>query len=101
MKKFLAVYIGTASAREKSGWDKMDETKRKGLEASGMKAWGDWMTAHKASIVETVPRRVRNPHSRARIQPAVLTSCQNLWRSAGFSQTPSSLAVRPRTSSRL
>ena len=53
MKKFLAVYIGTASAREKSGWDKMDEAKRKGLEAAGMKAWGEWMGTHKASIVET------------------------------------------------
>jgi hypothetical protein len=53
MKKFLAVYIGTASAREKSGWDKMDEAKRKGLEAAGMKAWGEWMGTHKGSIVET------------------------------------------------
>ncbi len=53
MKKFLAIYIGTAAAREKAGWDKMDEAKRKGLEAAGMKAWGDWMTSHKASIVET------------------------------------------------
>ncbi len=52
MKKYLAIYIGTATTRERSGWDKMDETKRKGLEASGMKAWGDWMTANKASIVE-------------------------------------------------
>ncbi len=53
MKKFLAIYIGTASAREKSGWDKMDEAKRKGLEAAGMKSWGDWMATHKASIVVT------------------------------------------------
>lgn len=52
MKKYLAIYIGTAATRERSGWDKMDETKRKGLAASGMKAWEDWMTANKASIVE-------------------------------------------------
>ena len=39
MKKFLAIYIGTASALEKSGWNTMDESKRKALEASGMKAW--------------------------------------------------------------
>jgi len=52
MKKFLAIYIGTATAREKSEWDKMDETKRKALETSGIKAWGEWMGTHKASIVE-------------------------------------------------
>jgi hypothetical protein len=53
MKKFLAVYLGTPSGREKSGWDKMDESKRKQLEASGMKAWGDWMATHQAAILET------------------------------------------------
>jgi hypothetical protein len=51
MKKFLAIFIGSASAREKSGWDTMDEAKRKQREASGMKAWGDWMMANRASIV--------------------------------------------------
>ncbi|MGH8174836.1 MAG: hypothetical protein ACREV5_01075 [Steroidobacter sp.] len=50
MKKFLAIYIGTASAVEK--WKATEEGKRKALEQSGMKAWGDWMTAHQASIVE-------------------------------------------------
>ena len=39
MKKFLAIYIGTASALEKSGWNKLDEEKRKKLQQSGMKAW--------------------------------------------------------------
>ncbi len=53
MKKFLAIYVGTAASREKSGWDEMEETKRKGLEAAGMKAWGEWMTTHKASIVDS------------------------------------------------
>ena len=52
MKKFLAIYIGTASALEKSGWNTMDESKRKALEASGMKAWGEWMMVNKAAIVE-------------------------------------------------
>ena len=53
MKKFLAVYIGTAAALEKSGWQTMDEAKRRKLEASGMKAWGEWMTAHDSAIVES------------------------------------------------
>jgi hypothetical protein len=52
MKKFLAIYVGTAAAFEKSGWNTMDEAKRKKLEASGIKAWGDWMVAHKSAIVE-------------------------------------------------
>jgi len=52
MKKFLAIYIGTASAREKSKWDTLDEAKRKKLEASGIKAWGEWMTANKAALVD-------------------------------------------------
>jgi transcription antitermination factor NusG len=52
MKKFLAVYIGTATALEKSKWNTMDEAKRKTLEQSGMKAWGNWMTANEVAIVD-------------------------------------------------
>jgi hypothetical protein len=53
MKKFLAIYIGTAAGREKSGWDTMDEGKRRALEESGIKAWGEWMTVNQASIVDS------------------------------------------------
>lgn len=53
MKKFLAIYIGTAAAVEKSGWNTMDEAERKKREASGMKAWGDWMAANKSAIVDS------------------------------------------------
>lgn len=53
MKKFLAIYIGSAAALGKSGWDKLDEGKRKEREATGMKAWGDWMEKNKASIIES------------------------------------------------
>ena len=52
MKKFLAIYIGTTAASERSQWNTMDEAQRKELQASGIKAWGEWMTAHKAAIVE-------------------------------------------------
>ncbi|MDB6088362.1 MAG: hypothetical protein JWN85_1146 [Gammaproteobacteria bacterium] len=52
MKKFLAIYMGTVSAGERSEWDTMDEAKRNQLVATGIKAWGDWMTAHEADIVE-------------------------------------------------
>ena len=53
MKKFLAVYVGTAAALEKSGWQTMDPDRRQKLEASGMKAWGEWMRAHGSVIVES------------------------------------------------
>ena len=50
MQKFLAVYLGKAA--ERSEWDKLDPAKRQALQTTGMKAWGDWMSTHKASIVE-------------------------------------------------
>ncbi|HWX79994.1 MAG TPA: hypothetical protein VNZ02_07895 [Steroidobacteraceae bacterium] len=53
MKKFLAIFLGSPAAMEKSGWSTMDEAKRKQLEASGIKAWGDWMTKHQSVIAET------------------------------------------------
>jgi hypothetical protein len=52
MKKFLAIYVGTAAAHEKARWNELPEGQRKELEARGMKAWGDWAMAHAASIVE-------------------------------------------------
>jgi hypothetical protein len=51
MKTFLAVYTGSASSAQRSNWDKLDEATRKAREGAGMKAWGDWMATHKASIV--------------------------------------------------
>lgn len=51
MKNFMAVFIGTAESREKSGWDKLDEATRKAREAQGMKAWMDWMTTHASVVV--------------------------------------------------
>jgi hypothetical protein len=51
MKNFLAIYIGSASSRERSDWDKLDGAARKDREKSGIKAWGDWMDTHKAAIV--------------------------------------------------
>ena len=52
MKKFLAIYLGSPASLEKSGWNTMDPAKRKQLEASGIKAWGDWMNKHQAVIVD-------------------------------------------------
>jgi hypothetical protein len=53
MKKFLAIYTGSPAALKKSGWEQLDESKRKEREAQGMKGWGDWMAAHQAVIVDT------------------------------------------------
>ena len=50
MKRFLAIYIGTEAALEK--WKKLDEEKRKELEASGIKAWMEWGIANSAAIVD-------------------------------------------------
>ena len=50
MKRFIAIYIGTPGGFEK--WQKLDEATRKAREASGMKAWTDWMTANSVAIVD-------------------------------------------------
>jgi hypothetical protein len=52
MKKFLAIYVGTAAAFEKAQWNQMDEKKRKAREAEGLQAWMDWGVKHGAAIVD-------------------------------------------------
>jgi hypothetical protein len=51
MKTFLAIYLGSAASAQRSSWDKLDEASRNARQAAGMKAWGDWMMAHKAAVV--------------------------------------------------
>ena len=50
MKRFLAIYVGTEAALER--WKELDEDTRKARQASGVKAWMDWGTAHAAAIVD-------------------------------------------------
>lgn len=52
MKKFLAVYIGTEAALERSQWNALDEQKRKAREASGLAAWMEWGKKHGAVILD-------------------------------------------------
>lgn len=52
MKRFLAIYIGTASALEKARWNELDEEKRKALQASGIKAWMEWGRVNSAAILD-------------------------------------------------
>jgi hypothetical protein len=51
MKRFLAIYIGTADAMEKSQWNAMPEAERKLREQAGMQAWIAWGAKHQQSIV--------------------------------------------------
>ncbi|HEX3913316.1 MAG TPA: hypothetical protein VHW71_07405 [Steroidobacteraceae bacterium] len=52
MKNFLAVFIGIASSPKVVEFRSMEEGRRKQLEATGIKAWGDWMKTHQAVIVD-------------------------------------------------
>ena len=52
MKKFLAVYTGTAETRKKSKWDTLDENQRKAIESRGIEAWMDWGKANASAIVD-------------------------------------------------
>jgi hypothetical protein len=53
MKKFMAVYIGTASALEKYQRNTPDPDKRKAQGKAGMEAWMKWGSTHAKSIVDT------------------------------------------------
>jgi len=52
MKKFLAIYIGTSAALEKSQWNELDDKTRKAREAAGIEAWMKWGADHANAIVE-------------------------------------------------
>lgn len=52
MKKFVAMFIGTATALEKSQWNTLDEAKRRELQAAGIQAWQAWVATHQASILD-------------------------------------------------
>ncbi|OGZ45531.1 MAG: hypothetical protein A3C84_04215 [Candidatus Ryanbacteria bacterium RIFCSPHIGHO2_02_FULL_48_12] len=50
MKKFLAIYLGSANAMAR--WRAADEETRKAQEKAGMEAWMQWATTHKDAIVD-------------------------------------------------
>jgi hypothetical protein len=52
MKQFLAIYTGTTSAQERSGWDKMSEADRNKRMKEGMDAWMAWGEKHRSAIVQ-------------------------------------------------
>jgi transcription antitermination factor NusG len=53
VKNYLAIFLGTPSSPKFAEFMAMEEGKRKKIEATGMKAWGDWMQKHQSVIVET------------------------------------------------
>jgi len=73
MQKFVALYIGTATAFEKAKWNEMDARAREERETAGMKAWSDWGAKHAQSIVEQ-----GSPLGRTkRVGPDGITDIQN------------------------
>lgn len=52
MKNYLATYVGTREAQEKSGWATLDAEERKRREARGIAAWIEWAEQNAAVIVD-------------------------------------------------
>lgn len=52
MKHFMAVYTGTTSAQERSGWDQLSEGDRNKRIKQGMDAWMAWGEQHKSAIIQ-------------------------------------------------
>lgn len=50
MKKFMAVYTGTAAGR--AAWDQLSAEERDKRQAAGMRAWREWGVTHRDGIVE-------------------------------------------------
>jgi hypothetical protein len=50
MKKFMAVYLG--SAESMSNWKAMDEARRKQSEKAGKEAWVKWGAVNASAIVD-------------------------------------------------
>ncbi len=52
MKRFLAIFIGTPEALERTGWTQLSDDERRAREAEGMAAWCAWATKHADAIVD-------------------------------------------------
>ncbi|MEZ5557608.1 MAG: hypothetical protein R3E86_03575 [Pseudomonadales bacterium] len=53
MKRFLAVYTGSAAASERAGWSSKSPEEVRELQARGISAWSEWMTTHAQRIVDS------------------------------------------------
>lgn len=52
MKRFLAIYIGTEQALERSGWNELDDKTCAARDAEGVEAWMKWGEQNAARIVD-------------------------------------------------
>lgn len=52
MKKFLAVYVGSASASGFAKWEALDAETRKKQESAGIAGWMNWGEKNARSIVD-------------------------------------------------
>jgi hypothetical protein len=52
MKKFIAVFMGSATGDAMKKWMELSEDARKKREADGMAAWKNWAETHSKSILE-------------------------------------------------
>lgn len=52
MKRYMAIYIGTATSEQKAEWSKGDPKQIADLQARGMAAWGEWAARNSAKIVD-------------------------------------------------
>lgn len=52
MKRFMAIFIGTATAADKAAWSEKDPADRAAIQAKGMAAWGEWMARNAESMVD-------------------------------------------------
>ena len=50
MKKFLAIYTGSAAGM--AAWKVLDDAERQRREQAGKAAWGEWVAAHRQRIVD-------------------------------------------------
>lgn len=53
MKTYLALYTGSPDMRERFEREYADPEKRSALQKRGIEAWGAWVTANSASIVDS------------------------------------------------
>jgi hypothetical protein len=52
MKNFLAIYLGTEAAAERSGWNRLSDAEREAKEKQGLEAWMQWGRANEDAIVD-------------------------------------------------
>lgn len=52
LKRFMAIYIGTATAAQKEDLSKGNPMQFAEMQARGMAAWGEWATRNAANIVD-------------------------------------------------